>query len=82
MSFDDDQSNSVSRLMRRLTRRTSAKSESIADKNLSKENNILGTISIPSPGVPENFPVDLDQDVYSLASDDYEEEGDESNGKQ
>ena len=42
------------------------------------DNNKLGTVSIPSPGVPENITVDVDQDVYALATDDeLNEEADE-----
>ena len=35
----------------------------------------LGTVSIPSPGVPENMPVNLDAELCSIAFDDSEEEG-------
>ena len=35
----------------------------------------LGTVSIPSPGVPENMPVNLDVELCSSKFDDIEEEG-------
>jgi len=56
----DQQSSAVSRLMRRMTGRDEP------DKDANK----LGTLSIPSPGVPENVAVNVDQDVFSLATDD------------
>jgi len=40
------------------------------DEKLSVKANKLGTVSIPSPGVPENIPVNLDQEVlFSLGTD-------------
>jgi len=76
LNFDNNQSTSR---FSRLTRN----SESIGDDNLSEAANKLGTISVPSPGVPENIPVNLDQDVFSLATDDddEEDEGDGENSK-
>ena len=71
MNFDNNQSTSR---FSRLTRN----SESIGDKNLSEEANKLGTISVPSPGVPENIPVNLDRDIFSLATDDNDEECEEN----
>jgi hypothetical protein len=69
-SNEQQSSSAVSRLMRRLTQRSKMDNE--------VDNNKLGTVSIPSPGVPENITVDVDQDVYALATDDeLNEEADE-----
>ena len=62
----------VSRLIRRLTASSSStSSDSISGSDTlssaSNNNNKLGTISIPNPGVLENISVDLDVDVFSLA---------------
>jgi len=61
----------VSRLMKRITKRnTNNSSEGTVDEKLSEKANKLGTVSIPSPGVPENTPVNLDQEVlFSLDAD-------------
>lgn len=50
-------SSAISRLMSGIARRNEASSCEAAK---------LGTVSVPSPGVPANVPVDLDQDVFSL----------------
>jgi len=79
-SLNDNQpttTSTVSRVMKRMTRSniTGSLSESIGDEKLSEEDIKLGTVSIPSPGVPENIPVNLDQVVLSLGTDaDYEED--------
>jgi len=54
----------VSRLMKRMTKSNfDNSSEGMVDEKLSEKANKLGTVSIPSPGVPENMPVNLDQEV-------------------
>ncbi|KAL7538914.1 hypothetical protein ACHAXR_008877 [Thalassiosira sp. AJA248-18] len=71
-------SSTVSRLMRRMTSRsdTTTNSNSSKDDTLSeggansKKKNKLGTVPIPSPGVPKHVSVNLDQDVFLLDSDD------------
>ena len=69
-SNEQQSSSAVSRLMRRLTQRSKMDNE--------VDNNKLGTVSIPRPGVPESITVDVDQDVYALATDaELNEEADE-----
>jgi len=63
--------------MKRKFTRTEG-SESTRDDILRQEAKKLGTVSVPSPGVPENISVNLDQDIYSLATED-DREGDEEN---
>ena len=73
MNFDNNQSTSTStvyKLTRRITRSNLDNSENIGENSLSGKVNKLGNVSIPSPDVPEDFPVNLDQDVFSLAIDD------------
>lgn len=78
----DPPPSAVSKLMSGITRRNDKQSRGTEDGKREEgiysreEANKLGTVSIPSPGVPENFPVDLDRDVYLLAEDENEEEGD------
>ena len=57
--------------MKRMTRSNeSPQSSSSARKDVStSERNKLGTVSVPSPGVPGDITVDLDNDVYSFVSD-------------
>lgn len=63
--------------MKRITN-TDKKSETKEDSSREEDvdNVKLGTVSIPSPGVPENVAVDLDLDVFLLADDNDEEEED------
>jgi len=68
----------VSRLMEGMTRSnsTGSLSEKLRGEKSSEKDIKLGTVSIPSPGVPENIPVNLDQVVLSLGNDDSHEEED------
>ena len=63
--------------MKRITN-TDKKSETKEDSSREEDvdNVKLGTVSIPSPGVPDNVAVDLDLDVFLLADDNDEEEED------
>ena len=64
--------------MKRITN-TDKKSETKEDSSIEEavdNAKKLGTVSIPSPGVPENVAVDLDLDVFLLADDNDEEEED------
>ena len=70
----------VSRIMRRITNRSnnhnsesSSSSSSMGGTILRKETK-LGTVSIPSPGVPGDISVNLDQEVFSHVSDEEEED--------
>ena len=50
------------------------KQESAMSRLLTRSTIRVGTVLIPSPGVPEDLPVNLDEDVLSLVPDDNEEE--------
>ncbi len=65
--MDTNQTSAVSRLMRRITR--SKKTESSSGTRQHDTKDKLGTVSVPSPGVPGDIAVDLDCDVYSLEDD-------------
>lgn len=69
----------VSRIMRRINTGTS-ESSSMGGSMLRNETK-LGTVSIPSPGVPEDIPVDLDQEVFSLVAPDDKEGADDDKKK-
>ena len=84
-SFDNDnQESTVSRLMNRITR---GDDDTDTDSNSSSERSDyydttkhdvtkIGTVPIPSPGVPESISVNVDQDVFTLvdAAPDYDED--------
>ena len=67
LSLDTNQTSAVSRLMRRITRGNDAESSNSTGQDDTKDK--LGTVSVPSPGVPRDIAVDLDCDVYSLVTD-------------
>ena len=67
LSLDTNQSSAVSRLMRRITRGNESESSNSTRQDDAKDR--LGTVSVPSPGVPRDIAVDLDCDVYSLVTD-------------
>lgn len=77
LRFDnyDDEEEGVSALTR-LIRRISGRRRRVDGEDMSNGNYgdraapKLGTISIPSPGVPRNMPVNLDVEILSLVSDD------------
>lgn len=68
----------VSRLMEGMTRSnsTGSLSDNLGDEKLSEKDIKLGTVSVPSPGVPENIPVNLDHVVSSLGNDGSHEKDD------
>jgi len=74
----DDRSSAVSRMMRKITNNqtetTTASKKNNPDLNEGAHNDKLGTISVPSPGVPDDIPVDLDRDVFSLVDREDDEE--------
>jgi hypothetical protein len=78
-SFDDYDENdqegesALTRLIRRLSgrRRRGVDGDTSDGERPPK----LGTVSIPSPGVPRNVPVNLDVEILSLVSDDGREGG-------
>jgi hypothetical protein len=75
----DDRSSAVSRMMRKITNNqtetTTASEKNNPDLNEgAAHNDKLGTISVPSPGVPDDIPVDLDRDVFSLVDREDDEE--------
>jgi hypothetical protein len=71
----------MSRLMRRLSNRRGEKGNTEngnvleGDSLMSETTPKLGTVSIPRPGIPENIPVNIDVELYSLASNGSEEGG-------
>ncbi len=78
MSFDSNKESAVSLLLSNR-RDEKGKTENInvveGDVLTSERTPKLGTVSIPSPGVPDNMPVNLDVELCSVAFDDIEEEG-------
>ena len=60
-SYDDDSDSTVSRLMKRIERRI------VGDVSRGDETIRLGTVAVPSPGVPEDIPVDIDSEILSLS---------------
>ena len=75
-------SSAVSRMMRRITGRVNGKTAEVAHnvqseeeggedkhKKIQKRKTRLGTVSIPSPGVPEDVAVDVDLDVFDLVEE-------------
>lgn len=67
---ENSSSSAVSRLMRRLTERSGVNEDMEQKSNCTQaDGNKLGTVSIPSPGVPKDVEVDLDLDVFTLAAD-------------
>lgn len=58
LTYDDEIDSTVARLMKRIERRIGG--------NDATNDNTLGTVSIPSPGVPEEISVDLDSEILSL----------------
>jgi hypothetical protein len=71
LEVNNDEGSTLSRLMRRLSRRRVGDDKSTISARAPK----LGTVSIPSPGVPENIPLNLDVEILSMVSDDGQEEG-------
>lgn len=82
---NEEGSSAVSRMMRRITGRdnnTTAEvvknvqleKERVKDsqKKIQRRKTKLGTVSIPSPGVPEDVAVDVDLDVFDLTEDEEE----------
>ena len=65
-------------MMRKITNNqtetTTASKKNNPDLNEGAHNDKLGTISVPSPGVPDDIPVDLDRDVFSLVDREDDEE--------
>jgi len=79
LNFDKNQSTAftVSRLMRRMTKSNEDISTSSIDGDNLKSNedvNKLGTVSVPSPGVPETITVNIDQDLLPLAIDENDDD--------
>lgn len=58
LSYEDETNSTVARLMKRIERRIGG-NDAINDT-------ALGTVSIPSPGVPSEISVDLDSEILSL----------------
>jgi len=82
-SFDDNNHHQsiVSRMMRRTSNGSNCDkydSSSMGGDTLRKKTK-LGTVSIPSPGVPDDISVNLDQDVLSLVADCDRDEADDGN---
>jgi len=78
-------SSAVSRMMRRITGRDNratgenahnvqSEEEGVEDKHkkIQRRKTKLGTVSIPSPGVPEDVAVDVDLDVFDLVEEEEE----------
>jgi len=87
-AFNNEQegSSAVSRMMRRITGRDNRATGEVAHnvqveeervdnkhKKIQRRKTRLGTVSIPSPGVPEDVAVDVDLDVFDLIEEDEEE---------
>jgi hypothetical protein len=82
LSFDNNNESAVSLLMRRRLSNRRDEKDNTENSNVVKGDVLmserppkLGTVSIPSPGVPENMPLNLDVELCSLAFDDSVEEG-------
>jgi len=65
LGYDDETDSTVSRLMKRIERRIGG--------NETMNDSTLGTVSVPSPGVPEEISVNLDSEILSLPPDDGKE---------
>jgi hypothetical protein len=65
LSYEDETDSTVSRLMKRIERRIIG--------NETMNDSTLGTVSVPSPGVPEEISVNLDSEILSLPPDDGKE---------
>ena len=78
-NYDDEEegASALTRLIRRLSgRRQRVEGDDISNgTDGERATPKLGTVSIPSPGVPRNVPVNLDVEILSLVSDDGREEG-------
>jgi hypothetical protein len=48
--------------------------ESAMSRLLKRSTIRVGTVFIPSPGIPEDLPVNLDEDILTVLPDDNEEE--------
>eukprot|EP00571_Detonula_confervacea_P009156 CAMPEP_0172318042 /NCGR_PEP_ID=MMETSP1058-20130122/33718_1 /TAXON_ID=83371 /ORGANISM="Detonula confervacea, Strain CCMP 353" /LENGTH=440 /DNA_ID=CAMNT_0013032765 /DNA_START=59 /DNA_END=1381 /DNA_ORIENTATION=+ len=76
LNNNNQQQSTVSRMMRRIDNsKKSSMGDSLREEMIG--NSKLGTVSIPSPGVPEDISVNLDQEVFSLATDDVKEEAED-----
>lgn len=80
LNFDNESNSTVSSIMRKLTMTKPGNiSENRGDNTLSgNSTKKLGTVSIPSPGVPEDISVNLDKDLLSLAADNDVQKGQKS----
>jgi hypothetical protein len=64
LSYEDDTDSAVSRLMKRIERHMGGNE---------LMNGTLGRVSVPSPGVPEDIPVNTDSEILSLPPHDGKE---------
>ena len=62
LSHEEETDSTVVRLMKRIERRVGG-NDTINDST-------LGTVSVPSPGVPAEISVDLDSEILTLPPDD------------